>query len=496
VTVIGCAADESGLADPKEREHMLRKSIVLLLVPLLVWGVAHAQEPGVPGADGIGDPDFPLLGNGGYDALHYTLDLTADIEARTISGTVTMTAVLTENVRTFNLDFASNFDISLVTLNGVAVDWDRKEHELVIVPVEAPLTAGEQIEVGVTYSGEPQPVYTIAMPVALGWLSYGTGVYVASEPDGAASWYPVNDHPLDKATYTFRITVPKPYVVAANGLLVETTDNGDTTTYLWQSRDPIASYLVTVDIDDFVVQTSEGPDGLPIRNYFPPDIAQQGAQIFAPTADMIAFFSETFGPYPFEAYGVVVADASLPFALETQTLTLFSRAWLEPGGGMDELISHELSHQWFGDSVSVARWGDIWLNEGFATYASWLWFEHRDGPQALDVIVSETYRLLEQLSTDGGLPPPGDPPAYDLFNISVYDWGAMTLHALRLQVGDEAFFRILRTYYDRYQYGNATTEDFVTVAEEISGQALSAFFERWLYGDTVPELPGMAMSAE
>jgi aminopeptidase N len=211
---------------------------------------------------------------------------------------------------------------------------------------------------------------------------------------------------------------------------------------------------------------------------------------------MIAFFSETFGPYPFEAYGVVVADASLPFALETQTLTLFSRAWLEPGGGMDELISHELSHQWFGDSVSVARWGDIWLNEGFATYASWLWFEHRDGPQALDVIVSETYRLLEQLSTDGGLPPPGDPPAYDLFNISVYDWGAMTLHALRLQVGDEAFFRILRTYYDRYQYGNATTEDFVTVAEEISGQALSAFFERWLYGDTVPELPGMAMSAE
>jgi aminopeptidase N len=482
------------LADQKERESMVRKSIVLLLASLLVLSVAHAQEPGVPGADGIGDPDFPLLGNGGYDALHYTLDLTADVEANAISGTVTMTAVLTENVRTFNLDFASNFDISLVTLNGVAVDWDREEHELIIVPLAAPLAAGEEIEVSVTYSGEPQPVYTIAMPVTLGWQSYGTGVYVANEPDGAASWYPVNDHPLDKATYTFRITVSKPYVVAANGLLVETTDNGDTTTYLWQSRDPIASYLVTVGIDDFVVQTTEGPDGLPIRNYFPPELAQDGAQIFAPTVDMIAFFSDTFGPYPFEAYGVVVADVPLPFALETQTLTLFSRTWLELGGALDEVISHELAHQWFGNSVSVARWGDIWLNEGFATYASWLWFEHRDGQQKLDSIVSQAYDFLVQLSGDGWLMPPGDPPAYDLFNISVYNWGAMTLHALRLQVGDEAFFQILRTYYDRYQYGNATTADFIAVAEEISGQALSAFFDSWLYGGTLPEMPGMAVS--
>jgi aminopeptidase N len=468
---------------------MQRKIVVMVVIVCLGLGVVHAQDGGVTGADGIGDPDFPLLGNGGYDAQHYTLDLNADVEADTIAGTVTMTAILTEDVQTFNLDFASNFDISAVTLDGAAVDWSRQEHELTVKPPDAPLAAGDEITVGVTYSGQPQPVNTIAFPVQLGWIDYGSGVYVASEPDGAASWYPVNDHPLDKATYTFRITVPKPYVVAANGLLTDTIDNGATTTYVWEETHPMASYLVTVGINDFAVQTAAGPDGLPIRNYFPPAFADEGAAAFAPTADMIAFYSDLIAPYPFEAYGVVVADVDLPFALETQTLTLFARSWLTVGGGLDEAIAHELAHQWFGDSVSLSRWGDVWLNEGFATYMSWLWFEHQDGRKRLDEIVAQTYSTLKRISTGPGIAPPGDPPADDLFNMSVYYWGALTLHALRLQVGDDAFFTILRTYYDRYQYGNATTEDFIAVAEEISGQDLGDFFESWLHGATIPALP-------
>ncbi len=468
---------------------MQRKIVVMVVIVCLGLGVVHAQESGVPGADGIGDSDFPLLGNGGYDAQHYSIDLKADVETNTIAGTVTMTAVLTEDVQTFNLDFASNFEISEVTLNGAAVDWDRQAHELIIMPADVPLAVGDEITVSVTYSGQPQPVDTIAIPVELGWNNYGTGVYVASEPDGSAGWYPVNDHPLDKATYGFRITVPKPYVVAANGLLTDTVDNGATTTYVWEEDHPMASYLVTVGIDDFTIQTAEGPDGLLIRNYFPPEIAEEAASAFAPTADMIAFFSDLIAPYPFEAYGVVVADVDLPFSLETQTMTLFARTWLMFGSGLDEVIAHELAHQWFGDSVSLSRWGDIWLNEGFATYLSWLWFEHQGGRKQLDEIVAQTYSMLEHTGPEGLMPPPGDPPADDLFGISVYYWGAMTLHALRLQVGDDAFFEILRTYYDRYQYGNATTEDFIAVAEEISGQDLGDFFESWLYGETIPALP-------
>ena len=147
---------------------MQRKIVVMVVIVCLGLGVVHAQDGGVTGADGIGDPDFPLLGNGGYDAQHYTLDLNADVEADTIAGTVTMTAVLTEDVQTFNLDFASNFDISAVTLNGAAIDWSRQEHELTVKPADAPLAAGDEITVGVTYSGQPQPVNTIAFPVQLG----------------------------------------------------------------------------------------------------------------------------------------------------------------------------------------------------------------------------------------------------------------------------------------------------------------------------------------
>ncbi len=467
--------------------RIAQKTLILLVVALLVGSAVHAQDAGVPGADGIGDPDFPLLGNGGYDVQHYTLDLAADVDANTLAGTVTITATITEELSSFNLDFVETYTITELTVDGTPAEWELSGHELTVTPAE-PLAAGDTIEIGVTYSGSPEPEPGTAIPVDLGWLNYGTGSYVASEPNGAASWYPVNDHPLDKATYTFRITVPEPFVVAANGVLTDTIDNGDTTTYVWEMDDPMASYLTTIGIDDFVVQTEEGPDGVQIRNFFPPEVAEEGERLFAPTADMIAFYSETFGPYPFDAYGVYVADVDLPFALETQTMTLFARSWLDFGSGLEEAIAHELAHQWYGDSVSLSEWGDIWLNEGFATYASWLWAEH-DGPLSLESIVEDAHYQLSLMDERRQLAPPGDPPATDLFSISVYYWGALTLHALRLQVGDEAFFEIMRTYYDRYKYSNATTQDFIAVAEEISGQDLGAFFDDWLYGESLPELP-------
>jgi aminopeptidase N len=252
--------------------------------------------------------------------------------------------------------------------------------------------------------------------------------------------------------------------------------------------DPMASYLATVNIDEFVEQTEESPDGVPIRNYWPPDIAEQAELNFARTGEMIDFYSETFGPYPFDVYGVVVADTDFPFALETQTLTLFSRSWLGAAGDLDITVAHELAHQWFGDSVSLASWQDIWLNEGFATYASWLWYEYDKGHTAFDRSVGETYRMMAAPGGEITFGPPGDPTPRDLFSGGVYYRGAMTLHALRLEVGDEDFFGILRTYYDRYQNGNASTADFIAIAEEISGQELDDFFNGWLYEVEVPEL--------
>ncbi len=480
-----------------------RLALLLALVLILpIPAVAQAQEGPVAGPAGIGDPYFPTLGNGGYDAQHYTIELTADLASNTIDATTTITALAAQELSAFNLDFAGPAVLG-VEVNGAPAAWDRHERELIVVP-PAPLPAGEPFTVAVRYAGRPSSVSGSSIPLLVGWTNFGGGVFVASEPYGAMGWYPVNDHPLDKATYELRITVPAPYVVAANGTLHETISSadGETITYVWASRDPIASYLVTVNIDQFAVMTGPGPHGLPLRTYYPPDHADAVVAEFARTADMIAFFSEAFGPYPFEAYGAVVIDAALPFALETQTISLFGRNWITGTGAAEEAVAHELAHQWFGNSVSLARWGDIWLNEGFATYASWLWFEHDRGPAALDQIVRHIYAQIaeDQAGFSPRLPlssylPPGDPPPDALFNRGVYLRGALTLHALRRRAGDEAFFAILRAYYERHQHGNATTADFIAVAEEIAGEPLGDLFVAWLYAPALPDLPEMGLSA-
>jgi aminopeptidase N len=477
--------------------------LALLLVSSL--GTVRAQGPR-PGSPSAGDPYYPELGNGGYDTLHYTLDLAVDVEQNTLSGTAAIEAQATQDLSAFNLDFLG-LTIGALTVNGTSAAYSRAQNELTITPA-APLADSELFTVAVTYAGKPEPITPEAVPISMGWNHYSGGTYVASEPAGAMTWYPVNDHPRDKATYTFRITVPKPYVVAANGLLEDTTDNGDTTTYRYEVRDPMASYLATVEIGSFVVQEEAGPDGLPIRNFFSTQLADMAETDFARAGDMLEYFSSVFGPYPFDVYGVVVVDRQLGFALETQTLVLYGSDIVSGAGDANQVIAHELSHQWFGDSVSVANWQDIWLNEGFATYAEWLWLEHDHGVAARDQAIRDNYALVTgQASNFEGMdqdrineilrhnfPPPGSPPADNLFNGGVYLRGGLTLHALRVAVGDETFFRILQTYGERYKYSNASTADFIGVAEEISGQDLGDFFDGWLYAKQVPAIPEMNLS--
>ena len=476
----------------------MRTFLLMALAVLLASGGALAQDA-APGDPGLGDSYFPTLGNGGYDVTHYTIDLDADLDSGEISGGVSIAAEATQPLSAFNLDF-SGYTIDSITVDGDEADFSRARRELTITP-DAPLAVGDAFVVEVTYAGIPgEDVDTGGGPVfAQGWTQYADGVFVASEPAGAANWYPSNDHPLDKATYTFRITVPEDYVVAANGLLQETIEEGDSVTYVWESIHPMATYLATVNIGEFTVQEDRGPNGLPIRNYFPTALSGRGEDVFARQPEMIALFSRLFGPYPFEAYGVVVANVELGFALETQTLSLFGRDILSPfnfGSQAEEVIAHELAHQWFGDSVTPARWQDIWLNEGFATYAEALWIEYDQGEAALDRYMRSLYAVISQPQFNiSGIAMPGLPPPSDLFNTSVYLRGGWTLHALRLEVGDDVFFDILRSYYDRFKYSNVTTKDFVDVAEEVSGQNLDNFFNRWLYQPRVPPVPEMGLSA-
>jgi hypothetical protein len=437
--------------------------------------------------DTIGDPYFPQMGNAGYDAQRYTLDLSVDVGRNTLAGTATITAKALQDLGKFDFDFVG-LTIDSLRVNGARANYTRSGQELQITP-PAKIQAGQVFTTVVGYSGTPQNPDDEGNTPAPGWLHFNTGIYVASEPQGAASWYPVNDHPCDKAIYTIKVTVPKPFMAASNGLLKSTQDNGTTTTYLWESQHPQASYLTALNISRFEVVTDSGPNGVAIRHYFPPNFDPATKAAFGKTGQMIEFFNGIFGPYPFEAYGGVVADADLGFALETQTLSLFGRKVATSSTGAEEVLAHELTHQWFGDSVSLKRWQDIWLNEGFATYGQWLWVDHTRGAQAFENSIRDAYAAVRSRNP----PPTGDPPADNLFNMAVYYRGGLTLHALRLEVGDDAFFKILRTYYDRYKYANASTQDFINVAQQVSGKDLTSFFQGWLHSRAMPEIPRMGL---
>ncbi|MDJ0497748.1 MAG: M1 family metallopeptidase [Acidimicrobiia bacterium] len=435
---------------------------------------------------GLGDSRYPELGNAGYDVAHYTIDLTFDPEVNTLSALVSIDATATEPIDAFSVDFVG-FEVTAIKVNGEAVSFDRLGEEL-IIQLPAPLATGDDFVATIAYNGTPQPVLSQALPFEVGWRTDTAGTsYVVAEPDGGRSWLPLNDHPSDKATYTFLITVPEPLIAAANGTLQERITDLGWSTWVWESNDPMASYLATVVIGDLMVvpdETSTTESGVVVRNVLPRDLATDIPVPLERQGEMISFFAELFGPYPFEAYGIAVVG-DFEAALENQTLSIFGRTFVEFPAFFETVLVHELAHQWFGNSVTPADWGDIWLNEGFATYAEWLWIEETRGAAAYQATVNGERNRLALVD----LPPPGNPPAEDLFNASVYVWGGLTLHALRVEIGDDAFFETLRTYYATYENSIANTADFIAIAEAVSGADLTDLFDQWLYSAVVPELP-------
>jgi aminopeptidase N len=305
-----------------------------------------------------------------------------------------------------------------------------------------------------------------------GWVPTNDGAFVVCEPQGAPAWYPVNDTPRDKATYDFAISVPDGLTVMANGVLLSHASSAGTTTWRWRESDPMASYLATATLGPFDL-TRYSVDGVPAYVAVDPQLSKGQVLLKLPAA--VRFYSSIYGPYPFTAVGAVVDRApNVGYSLETQTKPMF--AYMPD----EATLVHELSHMWYGDSVTLAQWPDIWLHEGFATWSEWIWSEH-EGNETAHQYFKQMYNTP---ASNIGFwnPPPGDPgaPVY-LFDGTIYDRGGMTLQALREKVGDLVFFRIMRDWAQDNRFGTVTTPQFIALAQRDSGMDLSAFFQVWLY---------------
>lgn len=422
-----------------------------------------------------GDSLYPDLGNDGIDVEHYWVSIGYDPAAPVINGEVTLSLRALRDVDQVVLD-AVDLDVLDVQLAlGEPVAFGTTDDELII---DLPLRRGAEVDVTVVYVADPS-----ASSVGdVGWFATSNGAYVLNEPDGVRRWMPADDHPGDKATWRFELTVPDHLAGIANGDHSSTLDTGLATTWIWTQRDPMATYLVQVLIGDYVVLDGGTVGSTPIVNVALRDDVEQMQPYFDTVAPQLEFFESVFGPYPLDRYGLAFTESESGLAMETQGRSMFSADDF-PGtvGDLEQLLlSHELAHQWFGDAVTLADWGDLWLNESFATYGQWLWFDHA-GTSSID---ESAAIALEARRVPGE--PTGTPTVDNLFGLERYDGGAVVLHALRLELGDDAFFDLLARWVADNDGESRTTEDFIALAEEIADRPLTDFFDRWLFSATVP----------
>jgi aminopeptidase N len=482
---------------------MSRKLTILTATTVVLVGLttdtARADErqgaaTGSPGAPGIGDPYFPLDGNGGYDVGHYDLDVQYDPETDILHGVATIEASALEDLSSFNLDL-EGLEVWSVAVDGDEASWTRDGQELTITPQQV-LDAGDEFTAEITYDGAPRTIED-AFGIS-GFMHTDDGAIVAGQPHGAATWFPANDHPRDAASVDVTATVPAGLEAVSNGVLEGENTEGDWTTWSWSAEEPMATYLVTLAIGEFDVRDYEA-DGVQYWDALDPDLftLDLDPETEGPSAgevaegslerqpEVIDFLAGTFGHYPFRSSGGIVDDLpELQFALETQTRPVYASAFFSDPVFGDLVVVHELAHQWTGDLLRIDEWQHIWLNEGFATYAEWLWME-REGlstPQdEFDLVAADAPpEFWETTIGDPG------PATEELFDIAVYYRGAMTLQALRTEVGDDDFFAIVENWVASQAGETVSTDEFIALAEKESGEQLDDLFTTWLF---TPEKP-------
>ncbi len=574
---------------------MLSKVFARVSVAVLAFtSLGFAQTAG---NSSLNDPIFAFMGNGGYDAQDYDIALKISSDHQTEQGATTMTAIATQDLSSFNLDFGS-MTVTSVIVNGDMARFVQADPELTITPAKA-ISKGENFKVSLTYAGKPgsAAVNTSAFGGANFWMASINQLTVLSEPSAMFAWSPVNDHPSDKATFSLHLSAPSKEQAISNGVLISRVENNDgTATSNYRIDTPTSTYFVVLAFGDFKLEDQGNVGNVRVRHYLSPTTSNVLRQAVLETPKIISFFADRLGAYPFKEVGVLTVNRDFGFALETQSLVTFPPSF---GPNLDlnvEIVAHELAHQWFGAYVTFKTHKDIWLHEGFAEYLSWLYIDFRaaNQGQTLKAQIKDVYpdiaagsavaemnktQFLERLRGyrygeavmigknleralflmfEGTLPkkffdevlatfpngatikqiadivqtwtftkvrlgtpsrvelipltgkpaipatavsglftPPGRLKMGDnIFNEGVYLRGAMTLHALRLKIGDEKFFGLLRAYLEKYKFSNASVEDFVNLTSELVGTEAKTLLEHWLFDVQCPDFPELGMFAK
>jgi aminopeptidase N len=464
------------------RSARLVRAATALTVLTLAPTACAGSGPDDTGSPGVGDPYFPKAGNGGYDVRHYALTLAYDPATHRLSGTARITARATHPLSAFDLDLRG-MDVEKVTVEGSPAPFSRDGQELTVRPDDR-LDRGETFEVTVRYAGRPE---TITDPDGSkeGWLRTEDGALALGQPTGSMAWFPGSHHPSDKATYDVTVTVPQGLTAASNGELRSERTTGGRTTFAWHTAEPMSSHVATLAVGRYDVTRSVTADGLPVHVAVDPTQTAAGRKALARLPDVIEWAEYNFGPYPFSSTGAIVdrPDDS-GYALETQNRPFF------PGAPDTGLLVHEIAHQWFGNSVTPETWQDMWLNEGFATYAEWLWREDEGGITAEQTFKALYHRGEETYEDLWSFPPAKPPSAAHISDDPVYQRGAMVIHKIRQTLGDDAFYDLVQGWTATHRHGNADTADFTAYVEEQAPEKdFDAIWRDWLYGEGKPERP-------
>ncbi|OEU85996.1 zinc metalloprotease [Streptomyces abyssalis] len=472
------------------RNHNRARARTSAAVACAVLALVGAGLPS-PKPLGVGDRLFPHLGNPGYDVRAYDISFryegnTEPLEARTV---IEADVTARDGLPRFNLDFASG-KVRSVSVAGRGARFEQAGEDLVVTPPES-VRKGERMRVVVRHTSPTQGVANG------GWVQTRDGLAMANQPDAAHRVFPGNDHPSDKARFTFHVTAPRELTVVAGGRLKNKVRSGESTRWTYRVAHPMATELAQVSIGLSHVRRTKGPHGLPLRDVVPVRDREELRPWLEKTPRQMKWLERRLGPYPFETYGLLVADAQTGFELETQTLSLFEKQLFTvpsvPSWYKESVMVHELAHQWLGDSVTPETWDDLWLNEGHATWYEWLYGAERGGA-SLTSRARDAYKKSDDWRKRHG--PPAKLHAVktdtktDIFRKSVYEGSAVALYALRQKIGDEDFRRLQREWITQHRDGNASTADFTRLANAVAKKDLTGFLKDWLYGEKTPPMPG------